>query len=507
MQLSTRCVHAMKVLLVNPPQTFFLGSESPAGNLPLGLMYIAAVLQRANVKVEIMDAFMGKGSIFHEDGETINVGLQNGLIKQEIEKRKPDVVGIAGPFTCQIGNTLQISNLVKEVNPNILTAVGGPHVTLVPKDFLEEAQSVDVAVTGEGEYAMLEVVQAFEGKKKLNEVLGIAYRQEGKVVLNPPRPFIDNLDELPYPAYDLVDMEHYLNPPQGIGYRSFQNRAISMVTSRGCPFNCCFCAVHLHMGQRFRAHSAQYVLDHIQYVVDKFRVQNIFFEDDNLTLDIKRFEAICDGIIERKIQIGWETPNGVRADCLNLELLKKMKQSGCKSVFVGVESGDQQILDKVICKSLDLNRVVEFAKNAQEIGLKTGAFYIIGFPGETKLAMQRTVDFALELKRKYDVGMHLFAATPSYGTRLYEECKAKGYLPADLTWNSFASARQAKGMPLITTNEFTPAEVKEIAAKALAQYKRLSLVGHIKHPGKALKTAFDQPQLILKYLRNLVSQG
>jgi magnesium-protoporphyrin IX monomethyl ester (oxidative) cyclase len=258
------------------------------------------------------------------------------------------------------------------------------------------------------------------------------------------------------------------------------------------------------MGKGFRAHSANYVLDHIQFVVDKYKIKNIFFEDDNLTMDLKRFEAICDGIIEHKIKIGWETPNGVRADRLTIELLKKMKKSGVKSVFVGVESGDQQILDKVVCKSLDLNKVVEFAKNSQKIGLKTGAFYIIGFPGETKENMQHTVDFALNLKRKYDVGMHLFAATPSYGTHLYEECKVKGYLPADLSWNSFAQARQARGVPLITTNEFTPEEVKEIAARALMKYKKLSLISHVKHPRKALRTAFDQPQLIWKYLRTLL---
>ena len=493
----------MKVLLINPPQTFYPGSEQPAGNLPIGLMYIAAVLQKSGYQVEILDAFMGAGSVFQEDNEIINVGLPAELIKQEIEKRRPEIVGVAGPFTSQIGNALKISNLTKQVNPKILTVVGGPHVTLVPQEFLEEAKSVDIAVMGEGEYAMLEIIQTFEGKNNLSEVLGIAYRQKNEIIVNKSRQPLDNLDELPYPAYDLVDMERYLNPPEGIGYRSFQDRAISMITSRGCPFNCCFCAVHLHMGQRFRAHSAQYVLDHIQFVVNKFKVKNIFFEDDNLTLNLKRFEAICDGIIERKIKIGWETPNGVRADCLTLELLKKMKQSGANSVFVGVESGDQQILDSVICKSLDLNRVVQFAKDAKQIGLKTGAFYIIGFPGETKENMQRTVDFALGLKRDYDVGMHLFMATPSYGTKLYEDCMVKGYLQQGLTWNAFAEARQPKGMPLITTNEFTPAEVKEIATKALAEYKKLSLLGHIKHPGKALKTAFNQPQLILKYIRNL----
>ena len=466
-------------------------------------MYIAAVLQKNGYQVEILDAFMTGATCEEKVGDEVTIGLPFDQITKEIGNRKPDIVGIAGPFTSQIGNAIKVSEAVKQANPNTLTVIGGPHVTLVPKEFLEETKSTDIVVMGEGEYAMLEVAQYFEGKKKLGDIKGIAYRDGANVVVNARRPFLENLDELPYPAYDLVDMERYLNPPKGIGYRSFQNRAISMITSRGCPFNCCFCSVHLHMGRGFRAHSANYVLDHIQFMVDKYKIKNIFFEDDNLTMDLKRFEAICDGIIERKIKIGWETPNGVRADRLTMELLKKMKKSGVKSVFVGVESGDQQILDNVVCKSLDLNKVVEFAKNSQKIGLKTGAFYIIGFPGETKENMQRTVDFALDLKRKYDVGMHLFAATPSYGTHLYEECKVKGYLPADLSWNSFAQARQARGLSMITTKEFTPTEVKEIAEKALADYKRIHLVNLVKHPGKALQTVFHQPQLIVKYLRNL----
>ena len=492
----------MKILLINPPQTFYQGSDQPAGNLPIGLMYIAAVLDHEGYQTEILDTFMASCPL-KKTGETINVGMALQQIKQEIKGRKPDIVGVAGPFTCQIENSMEVSNLVKEVDPSILTVTGGPHVTLVPKQFLEEAKEVDIAVVGEGEYTMLDIARYCEGKKQLSEIQGIAYRQNREVIVNQPRPFIKDLDELPYPAYHLVDMENYLTSK--MGYRSFRDRAISMITSRGCPYNCCFCSVHLHMGRGFRAHSASYVIKHIQYVVDEFKVKNIFFEDDNLTFDIGRFEGVCDGIIQNKIKIGWETPNGVRADCLNMDLLKKMKQSGCQSVFFGVESGDQQILDNIICKSLDLNRVVETAKNARAIGLKTGGFYIIGFPGEKKENMQRTVDFALKLKRDYDVGMHLFMATPSYGTRLYEECKAKGYIAENLTWNAFAEARQPKGMPLISTPDFTPQEVKEIAAKALAKYKKLSLINQIKNPRKALKTAFDQPQLILKYIKNLSS--
>ena len=491
----------MKVLLINPPQTFYPGSEQPAGNLPIGLMYIAAVLQKADVLVEILDAFI-TGS-FQKKSHAISVGMPFEQIKQEIGARKPNIIGISAPFTCQIENSIKISKLAKEVDRNILTVMGGPHVTLVLKQFLEEAKEVDIAVTSEGEYSMLDVARAFEGKKQLSEIPGIAYREKRKVMVNPTRQLIAKLDELPYPAYNLVDMEQYLNPKK-IGYRSFRDRAISMITSRGCPFNCCFCAVHLHMGKCFRVHSADYVLNHIKYVVERFDVRNIFFEDDNLTLDLARFEAICDGLIAKKVKIGWETPNGVRADYLTVNLLKKMKKSGCQSLFFGVESGDQQILDKVICKSLDLNRVTEVAKICKDIGLKTGAFYIIGFPGEKKENMQRTVDFALRLKRDFDVGMHLFMATPSYGTRLYEECKTKGYIQQDLTWNAFAEARQPKGMPLITTNDFTPVEVKEIAVKALETYKKISLINHIKNPRNALKTAFDQPQLIFKYIKNLL---
>jgi magnesium-protoporphyrin IX monomethyl ester (oxidative) cyclase len=491
----------MKVLLINPPQIFYPGSDQPAGNLPLGLMYIAAVLEKSSYKTEILDAFITDDP-FVKEGKTIRVGLPFEQIKAQISSRKPDIVGIAGPFTCQIEHALRVSALAKEVDPRILTVVGGPHVTVVPKGFLEEAKTVDIAVTGEGEYAMRDIAQYFEGKKQLEEILGIAYRENGEIKVNSPRPFMENLDELPYPAYDHVDLERYLSPKK-IGYRSFRGRAISMITSRGCPFNCCFCSVHLHMGKGFRAHSEKYVLGHIQFVVDKFKVKNIFFEDDNLTFNIPRFEAICDGLISRKIKIGWETPNGVRADCLNLNLLQKMKKSGCHSVFFGVESGDQQVLDNVVCKSLDLKKVVEVAKLSRSIGLKTGGFYIIGFPGETKENMQRTVDFALGLKRDYDVGMHLFIATPSYGTRLYEQCKDNGYIKTDLGWDSFAEARQPRGMPLISTEDFTSEEVKEIASKALAEYKKLSLVGHIKNPKKAIKTAFDQPQLIVKYLENL----
>ena len=493
----------MKVLLVNPPQIFYPGSDAPAGNLPLGLMYIGGVLDKAGYEVEILDAFM-KDPSFLKVEDTLQVGMPQGRILEEIQRRNPEIVGIANPFTCQTENAVKVADTVKEVDPEILTVVGGPHVTVVPVDFLKEAKNVDVAVIGEGEYTMLDLAGFSEGRIEIEAVRGIAYRKNNGVIMNPPRPLIKNLDELPYPAYHLVDMEEYLNH-RNIEYRSFKDRAISMVTSRGCPYNCCFCSVHLHMGKTFRAFSANYVVNHIEYVVNKYRVKTIFFEDDNLTFDLKRFEAICDKIIEKGIKFSWETPNGIRADCLTNGLLKKMKKSGCESVFFGIESGDQQVLDNIIGKKPSLKDVTNIAKMCKEIGLKTGAFYIIGFPGEKKEDMLRTIELALWLKKEFDVGMHLFFATPSYGTRLYEECKQKGYIKDRLTPRDFAEVRQSRGLPLIETEDFMPSEVKEIAEMATRKYKKLSLINHVKNPVNVVKTALSHPKIIVKYIKSLKS--
>ena len=493
----------MKILLINPPQTFFPGSDIPAANLPLGLLYVAAVLDEAGYKTEILDAFVTDLS-FRKLGDATEVGMSYERIKEEIIRRKPDVVGIANPFTSQVEHAIKVAEIVKEINSKIFTVVGGPHVTVVPIEFLEETSNVDMVVIGEGEYTMLDIIRFLEGTKKIEEIQGIAYRKDTKVVLNSPRPFIKDLDKLPYPAYHLVDMEQYLNPTQ-IEYRSFQSRALSMITSRGCPFNCNFCSVHLHMGKEFRAHSVDHVVNHIEYLVKKYRVKTIYFEDDNLTFDIKRFEAICDKIIERNIKFQWETPNGVRADYLTLDLLKKMKKTGCQSVFVGVESGDQTVLDNIIGKSLRLKNVIKFAEMSKKIGLRTAGFYIIGFPGETKKTMMNTVDFALMLKRKYDVGMHLLFATPSFGTRLYEECERNGYIRGNLTPRAFAEVRQNWGLPLIETENFTAKEVQEIALRAMKEYKMLSIINYIKNPKKTLKTALNQPNLIGKFIKNLQS--
>jgi magnesium-protoporphyrin IX monomethyl ester (oxidative) cyclase len=476
----------MKILLINPPQTFYEKSNSVEGNLPLGLLYVAGVLERAGYSVSVLDAFFADSACRTVSEGVVEVGMTYEDIKFEIEKRKPDIVGISNPFSTQIDHAKRVADLVKEVDSGIFTVVGGPHVSVVPKAFLEQTLSVDAVVMGEGEYTMLDLARAFEGKKALSEVEGIAYRHNGTVTVNHPRQFLKNLDELPYPAYHLVNMTAYLNPNK-IKYRSLKPKSLPIITSRGCPYNCSFCSIHLHMGKTFRAHSPEYVADHIQFVMEKYGVKNVFFEDDNLTFDMKRMDAICDKILERKLRFQWETPNGVRADRISFVLLKKMKKTGCRSIVFGVESGDQWVSDNIVHKDLKLEDIVCAAKMCQHLRLKCSMFFIIGFPGETKKSMMQTADFALKLKKDYDVGMRLFVATPLFGTKLYDECVEKGCLKHDLTSRALAEVRQASGKPLIETKDFSVEDVKGISAYALQKYKKLALIKTIKNPAKLFK--------------------
>ncbi len=493
----------MKILLVNPPQTTYAGSHSVMAGLPLGLMYIAAVLDRAGHQVEILDTLVGNFPP-RKEGDAIQHGMPWDRIKLEVERRQPRFVGIGNPFTTQVENAIQTARLVKEVNPGAAVIVGGPHVTVRPEEFLEAAPWVDVVVRGEGERTILELLQELGAGRSLDGIAGIAYRKDDEVRISPARELITNLDELPYPAYHLVDMESYFNPGR-LSYRSSQfRREVPLITSRGCPYGCVFCSIHLHMGQKWRAHSASYVIDHVEHLTTKYKVEHIHFEDDNLTLNRKRFGELLDGWTARKLRFMWDTPNGVRAEGLTLELLGKMKQTGCVDITVGVESGDQGVLDDIVGKRLRLDEVVLAAQRCRQAGVKLVAFYVIGFPGETKENMQRTIDFALRLKRQYGVNMGLHIATPLPGTRLYEICKSKGYLVHEPTPRALAGATQHHGTGLIRTPEFMPEEVRDMATKAFRRHMRLSLWEFIKDWRVKGRLALHDPRKALRYVRSLV---
>lgn len=493
----------MKILLINPPRTYYPGSAPPTGGLSLGLLYIAAGLDKAGYEVKILDALID-GSPSRRQGDAEHVGMPWDKIREEVRQSQPDMVGITCPFSAQADDAVKVAQIVKEISPEIPVIVGGSHASAMPTQFLKEAGSIDIVVRGEGEQTMLDIVEHYLGTKEMPEIKGIAYRRDGELILNPARDFITYLDELPLPAYHLIDMEKYLNPGR-LRYRAPKFvREIPMITSRGCPFNCVFCSIHLHMGKKWRAHSPEYVIAHIDYLINKYGVQHIHFEDDNLNLDPKRFEHILDGLSDKGLKITWDVPNGIRADKLSPRLLTKMKQTGCTKLTIGVESGDQAVLSGIIDKHLRLKDVVETAKICRRVGIELEAFYVIGFPGEKRENMERTIDFGLKLQKNYGVSMDVLVATPLYGTRLYEICRRGGYFARGLSARAFSEATQPWGRGLITTEDFTAEEVNRLALKALSYRTRFSLLRYLKHPKTTVKLVCEYPEEALRFLRRLV---
>lgn len=354
----------MKLALINPGKT---GTNTA---IPLGLAYMAGYAR-------------AKGhEVFVKDMEVQPDGLERFL-----SERRPDVVGVSVltyPY-------LMAQNIIKTIRatlPNALIVMGGAHISSVGEEALQDTPEADLAVLGEGEATILEIL---EGKQP-SEILGLCYRDNGRVVMNPPRPQIKNLDELPLPAWDLFPVLDYrINLPYGR-----TKYFMTLNTSRGCPFRCAYCSQPF--GYTYRGLSPERVLEQVEDIVRRYRIKEVHFYDDTFTINMKRASKICDLLIESKIKLRWSCTT--RVELVNPELLRKMKAAGCWLVALGVESGNQAILDSIE-KGYTLEEVRNAFKWAKEAGLRRSAFFMLGLPGETRDTIQQSVDLARELKPDY----------------------------------------------------------------------------------------------------------
>ena len=318
------------------------------------------------------------------------------------------------------------------------------------------------------------------------------------------REYLKDLDKLPFPAYDLINFSDYLNNPYLYVSRSnFKGPQISMFTSRGCPYKCVFCSVALHMGKKYRWHSVDYVINHIRLLREKYGISTFHFEDDNLTLHKRRFEQILDALIEQRIKIRWDTPNGVRGDTLNMRLLKKMKKTGCKQLLIAVESGKQETLDNIIKKDTSLEYLIEVIRNCKKIHLQATMTFVVGFPGETLEDMRQTTDLALKLLREADAIPSVLVATPLYGTELYEDAVKHGYLKKDVRDRDLGMATQSFGSPLLTTNDFTPEDISRLMKEYNRRYSKEILRFYLRHPLYAAWRVINRPDLLRRVYRIL----
>lgn len=413
-----------EVLLLNPFLELF--PDDPAGISPvLGLAYLAAYLREKKVTVSILDlAAEGINNSKTLRGKK-RIGLSERKIKEKIRQFSPKIVGITCQSTLHAKEAHEVARIVKEENKHILVVMGGAHPSALSENVLKD-KNVDVVVRGEGEATFWDIAKNFLERNEFSGVLGISFRRKGEIIHNPPRPFIKNLNEIPFPARDLLPMGIYFrNASRGTNY-NLHEKVITMITSRGCPGNCTYCAVKTVWGRQWRGRSPENVVDEIEKVIKDLQAKEIHFLDDSISVDKKRLEGICDEIIKRKISINWTTPNGIAVWLLDKNLLLKMKKAGCYRLTFGLESGNKEILNNFIGKDYDYKKAREIISFASNIGLWTLGTFILGFPEETEEQIKDTIKFAVSTDLDFAT---FYIANPFPGTQMYEIYRKKRLLP------------------------------------------------------------------------------
>jgi len=420
----------MRFLLVNP---FCPLSEMPSP--PLGLACLAAVLEKAGVEVKIMDLVVSPFS--------------HARMASVLESYRPQAVGVTA-VTMTFDNAMRVVRAVKQIDPDILTLMGGPHVTFCAPETLRDHREVDIIVSGEGEHTLVEWVKAMQNGRQWEHVEGIYYRRGSDICFTGQRPFIVDLDTLPKPARHLLPLGRY----RSLGM------PISMITSRGCPFKCIYCVGRKMVGAKVRYRSAQKVADELEYL-NHLNFTQINIADDLFTANKKHCAAVCDEIIKRGLELKWTS--FARVDTISEELLRKMKAAGCSGVSFGIESGNPEIL-KTIKKGITPEQVIEAVELCRRTGISAHGSFLLGLPGESAATLRETQAFGQRLKKMgLTYGFHLLA--PFLGTEVREQKDRYGIRILTDDWSQY-HANHA----VVETAGATPQMLDEVAINWGTEY-------------------------------------
>lgn len=422
-----------RILLINPP--WYAMQNIYFNKVPFGLASIAAVLRKNGHNCLIFDGEFGLIKQSASQDETITIDFNAYLaniegdsqlwkttwnnISRLIRDFQPTIIGITIP-TAKYSIAVKIADHIKKEFPQIITVAGGPHPTILPLEMIKEP-SLDIVVKKEGEYTFLELVDALEKKMPLQNILGIVYKKDGTVHENPDRAYIEDLDALPFPAWDLT-YQWEKHPADSFG---------TIFTSRGCPFQCIYCASNKIWSRSVRFMSADRVVEEIKHTANTFKVDEFRFNDDNFILKKDRAVQICEKIIQAKLNIRWMCE--IRANLCTPDLLKLMKKAGCYQVNVGVESGNPESL-KYIKKGITVDQIISAFATIRKHKIKSTAYFMIGFPHETHDQINDTI----RLMKKIKCDSPCWSiVTPYPGTELYDEVVQAGLLAPKQKWSYF----------------------------------------------------------------------
>lgn len=409
----------MKILIINPPspgdypftrEGRCMQKEGVWTTVwpPISLCNIASVLRENGFDVRINDC----------PSEGVN---SDGLMKI-ISDFQPDLL-IMNSSTPSINSDVKIPALVKSTAPACKIAAFGIHAGVLPDEVFTLSPGLDFIIRGEPEYSALDLAQKLQTGESLAGAAGISYRLNGKIEHNPNRPFYPELDELPYPAWDLVNLNNYTLPFTG-------KRFVMIMSSRGCPYDCTFCVAQSYYGKKVRKRSAERITDEIEWTMKTFGIADFFFWSESFTIVKKNIHGLCDEILKRGLKIRWVCNS--RVDNIDEELLLNMKKAGCWMISYGIESADQGILDRAK-KGVTIEQVREAVKITRKIGFQIAGHFVLGLPGETEETLKKTAKFSRELDLDY---AQYYCASPWPGSRFYDEAKKEGWLTTD-NWDMF----------------------------------------------------------------------
>jgi len=419
----------LKVTLVNPPYPEHAHSHPPF--IPLGIAYLGAVAEQAGHEVNVIDC----------QAERLTVDE----FKTRINQFSPDVIGVTST-TLLYNQAKRILTAAKEAHPNATTMIGGSHVTFWDENALNECPAIDVIVRREGETTFTELLQRKQNNQSFSGVLGTTIRgPNGTIIRNEDRPFLQDLNSLPSPAYHLLPVD---------AFHRMGKTIFPLVTSRGCVQWCDFCSTVRMFGRGYRVRNPHKVVDEMEMLHNKYGESQFTFYDDAFTINRNHTIAMCQDILDRKLKVEWDCET--RVDAVDKELLEIMHKAGCITVWFGVESGSTKILEKMH-KKINREQVKDAFKTAQKAGMMTIASAVIGFPGETEETAWETINFINSLNPD-DIGCYI--ATPYPGTPMYEEVVKNGWLRVT-DFNKYDTAT-----PTFETPELSMEKLREIKYKA-----------------------------------------
>lgn len=436
----------MRVVLIDPPTSFdqIYGdwdlSAVDTYCPPLGLLHLASYVREHGHDPYVIDA-TGRG---WAEKEVVDFALS----------LNPGIVGLSAR-TINVYNASRIADGLRGNGFTGPIVLGGAHVTAVPVATLGRFSSVDYAVIGEGELTLLELIEALECGREIRDLEGVAWRDSvGRPVVNPPRPRIQDLDSLPFPAWDLLP-----NFPGGYPHNALETKrlpAASVITSRGCPGQCTFCDTSV-FGSKVRQHSAEYTLRMIRHLRSTYGVRDLMFLDDNFLLDRKKLFAVCDGMIKEEMGLTWYCMG--HAKLFTEDRLTRIRDAGCWFIELGIESGSDRIL-KIIRKKTTKAEVAEAVRHAREAGLKVKGNFIFGFPTETRETLDETIDFARKIGLSY-FQQNFLTIWP--GCELAVDAESCGTVERD--WRKLAHQRVT-----FVPNGLTEAELLEASKRAFRRF-------------------------------------